>query len=94
MTKLKPLRLMLMSGGPGPGNKASRGPYLNLKLLSFRLLLKYASHMIPTAVAKAAMMLREARTMVDVLIDRTAFHLNWLMNNCELSVPLVLVADW
>jgi len=53
-----------------------------LKVLSFRLLLKYESQRMPTAVAKAAMMLKEARMMVEVLMDLAAENLSSLKNIC------------
>jgi hypothetical protein len=60
--------------------------------LSFLFLLKYPSHKMPTAVAKAAMMLKEARMMAEVRIDLAEENLNSLRNICWVLV--LLVAAW
>ena len=54
--------------------------YQNLKLLSFLFFRKYDSHKIPRAVAKAAMMLKEARMMAEVLIDLAGENFSSLKN--------------
>jgi hypothetical protein len=60
--------------------------------LSFLFVLKYPSHKMPTAVAKAAMMLKEARMMAEVRIDLAEENLNSLKNICWVLV--LLVAAW
>jgi len=94
-TKVKPLRLVLVSSHPSSAPARMHGEsYQNLNFLSFLFFLKYESHKIPTAVAKAAMMLKEARMMVEVLIDRAAENFNSLKNICWVGVVVRLVADW
>lgn len=98
-TKLKPLRLLTVSNQliyPGAASPVfPRKPYQNLYFLSFLFFLKYESHRMPTAVAKAAMMLKAARTMVEVLMDLAAENFSSLKNCCWVAVTVVrLVSVW
>lgn len=68
----------------------TRKAYQNLKFLSFLFFRKYESHRIPSAVAKAAIMLKEARMMAEVLIDLTGENLKSLKNICWVR----LLAAW
>ena len=92
--KLKPLRLVLVSRQLVSPSATSpvfhRKAYQNLYFLSFLFFLKYESHRMPRAVAKAAIMLKEARTMVEVLMDLAAENFNSLRNCCWVLVVLLL----
>jgi hypothetical protein len=79
---------------PKPQRKARRESYQNLKCLSFLFFLKYESHKMLRAVAKAAMMLNEARMMAEVLMDLAAENARSLKNICRVGEVLWLLAAW